>query len=345
MPTPSPTDSAAARLKERAREELLLRPFAASWWLRGGRRQTLLSAKLPRREPPRLSLERWTTRDDDFLRVHLREGDPAKPLVVVLHGLEGSVESSYVGWMARLVEPLGWGTVVPEHRSCGGEMNRTLRGYHSGVTDDLAFVVDELVARFPGRRIYLFGVSLGGNMLLKWLGERGDDLPAEVIAGATVSPPFDLEASATNADTAIGGAMARVFLKTLIPKALEKARRFPGVLDEAAVRRARTFREFDDVVTAPLHGFRDARDYWRSQSSRRFLGGVRRPALVIASRDDPLNPGETIPESELERSPYLVPMLTRRGGHAAFLTGGAPWSAARWAEERVVRYFQLCESS
>ena len=230
-----------------------------------------------------------------------------------------------------------------EHRSCGGELNRTARSYHGGTTDDLAFVLETLRSRFPGRRLYVVGVSLGGNMMLKWFGQQGASLPNEIVAGATLSPPFDLATTARNADSWMGGAMSRVFLKSLIPKAIEKARRFPDLLDEEAVRTVRTFREYDTAVTVPLYGFRDAEDYWTSQSSRHFLSGIRRQVLLVASRDDPLNPRDTIPEDQLEHSPYLVPLLTERGGHASFVTGGAPWRARRWAEERIVRFFDLCE--
>ncbi|MEM7306979.1 MAG: alpha/beta fold hydrolase [Planctomycetota bacterium] len=335
----------AEHLKARARGELGRRPFRVAWWLRGGRRQTLLSARYPRRRPPALELERWPTPDGDFLRVHLSEGRPERPLVLVLHGLEGSADAAYVEWIAHLCGGRGWGTAVLEFRGCGGEPNRLARSYHSGDTFDLAFVVEGLRARSPGRRLYLYGVSLGGNMVLKWFGERRGDLPPEVAAAAVLSPPFDLVESARNADRWMGGAMSRQFLKTMVPKALGKAERFPGVIDADAVRRARTFAEFDELVTAPLNGFDSAQHYWSSQSSKHFLAGVRRPTLVVASRDDPLNPCATIPERELEASPYLVPLLTDRGGHAAFVTGGVPWRAERWAEERVASFFMLCEEA
>ena len=341
---PGTIDAGAGRFREVALEELARAPFRPPWWLRGGRRQTLLGSRLAPASSPALALERWETPDGDFVRVHLRAGEAERPILLVLHGLEGSVASSTVGGIARLVEPLGWGTVVPEQRSCGGEMNRLPRAYHSGATEDLATVVERVRARFPGRRIYPYGVSLGGNMLLKWLGELGSAAPPEVAAAAAVSPPFDLAGSARNADTAAGGAIARAFLRTLVPKALEKARRFPGLLDEERVRRIRSFREYDDRVTAPLHGFRDAQEYWTTQSCRRFLSLVRRPTLVVASRDDPLHPAATIPTAELARNAHLVPLISDRGGHAAFLAGRVPWRLERWAEGRALCFFELCEA-
>jgi len=341
-------DDGAAGFRERALAELVRVPFRPPWWLRGGRRQTLLGARASRVRPPALLLERWETPDGDFLRVHLDAGDPRRPLLVVLHGLEGSLRSGSVAGMARRAESLGWGVVVPEHRSCGGEMNRLPRAYHSGATEDLSLVVERLRARFAGRRMFAYGVSLGGNMLMKWLGERGDDVPPEVAAAAAVSPPFDLAASARNADEALGGVMARAFLRTLVPKALEKARRFPGLLDERRVRAARSFREYDQLVTAPLHGFRDAEEYWVTQSCRRFLAGVCRPTLVVAARDDPLHPAATIPGAELAANPHLVPLVVDHGGHAAFLAavagGERSWRLERWAEGRALRFFELCDA-
>ena len=340
---PGAPDEQTSGFRDAALVELMARPFEPPRWLRGGRRQTVAGSKIPLRRKRPFELERWTTSDDDFVRVHVHDGALGRPIVIALHGLEGSVRSGYITRLADLAFDRDWGMLVPEHRSCGGEMNRSLRGYHSGATEDLQMVVERVLQRFPGRPIYLFGVSLGGNMLLKWLGENGSDVHPDVAGAAAVSPPFDLASSARNADSAMGGLMARVFMKTLVPKALEKARRYPGSLDEKAIRGARTFEAFDGLVTAPLHGFRDAEDYWTSQSSRRFLQGVQRPTLVIASRDDPLNPASTIPEAELGASPHLVPLVTERGGHAAFIANAGPLGLERWAEERAVCFFELCE--
>jgi predicted alpha/beta-fold hydrolase len=262
--------------------------------------------------------------------------------VLLLHGLEGGFESGYVAAVARGVQRRRWQLALLEFRSCG-EMNRLQRTYHSGETADLDFVVGELRRRRPGRSLYLLGFSLGGNVLLKWLGERGDAVPPEVIAAAAVSPPFDLSASARVADRRFGGLMSRWFLRSLVPKALAKAAQFPGLLDVAAVRRCRSFAEFDDAVTAPLHGFRDAAHYWSDSSCTRYLGGIRRPTLVLASADDPLSPASVIPRPAIAASPYLVPQLTERGGHVGFREGATPWRSRRWAEEQALRFFGLHE--
>jgi predicted alpha/beta-fold hydrolase len=242
------------------------------------------------------------------------------------------------------VHSLGWQLAVLEFRSCGGEPNRLPRSYHSGETEDLDFVVRELIRRHPDRPLYLLGFSLGGNMLLKWLGERGTAIADAVIAAAAVSPPFDLAASAHAADEHYFGLLGRHFLATLVPKALAKAQQFPGLLDVEAVRRCRSFAAFDDVVTAPLHGFRDGPHYWSDSSCARFVAGIRRPTLLLAAEDDPLCPAAGIPRADVAASPWLLPQFEAHGGHVGFVDGGTPWRCHRWAEAQAVRFFQLCEA-
>lgn len=312
-------------------------PFAPSFWGRSGLVQTALAA-VGRPPTPAPRLERWDTPDGDFLRVHTWAGAPGRPRVLLLHGLEGGVASRYVGEFARLLAPIGWTLVLLEFRSCG-EPNRLLRSYHSGETGDLAFVVAELLRRDPTTPLFAVGFSLGGNVLLKWLGEVGDRAPAPLCAAAAVSPPFDLEVAARACDRRAGGAIARHFLRTLVPKAIAKARRFPQVLDEAAVRRCRSFAAFDDLVTAPLHGFASAVDYWRSSSCAQFLSAIRKPTLVIAAGDDPLVPAQVWPRAAMAASPVLVGAFSPHGGHCAFAGGGPPWRPRRWAEAEVLRFF------
>jgi len=277
--------------------------------------------------------------DTDFVRVHLREESSSAPWVLLLHGLEGSRESAYVGEMGRRVHALRWNFLTLEFRSCGGEDNTMPHSYHSGETRDLGIVVDRLLRRTGGRPIYAVGYSLGGNVLLKWLGERGDDAPSSVTAAAAVSTPFDLEVAARQCDARYGGAIARHFLKTLVPKALRKAQQFPGCLDAEAVRQCRTFEAFDGLVTAPLHGFDSAEDYWRSSSCAQFLPAIRRPTLLVSAEDDPLVPASILPRAEAAASPYLIPHFTPRGGHCGFVEGGTPWRPRRWAEARVLEFF------
>jgi predicted alpha/beta-fold hydrolase len=317
--------------------ELARTPFHPAWWARPAFVQTALAMR--GRRQPDMRAQTWQTPDGDRLHLHVLGNDGQRPIVMLLHGLEGGRESRYVGEVARGVVQLGWQLVVLEFRSCSREQNVARRTYHSGETTDLAFVVERLQREQPGRDIYVLGFSLGGNVLLKWLGESPRSVPAAVRAAAAVSPPYDLEVCARRCDERYGGAIARHFLRTLIPKAIAKERQFPGCIDVDAVRRCRTFRAFDNLVTAPLHGFRDAKHYWRESSCQRFLGGIDRPTLLISAADDPLIPAEVLPHAAVASNPFLVPQFVEHGGHVGFLARSRPFGAQRWAEAQALRFF------
>ncbi|HVS14274.1 MAG TPA: alpha/beta fold hydrolase [Thermoanaerobaculia bacterium] len=314
-------------------------PFRPPPWLRGAHAQTVWSPLFRRRHRPPLpfALERLTTPDRDFVRLHHLAGRPGSPRLVILHGLEGSVRSNYVGGLARRAGARGWAVTALEFRSCGGELNRGRRLYHLGETWDLDHLVGELTRREPGRPLLLGGVSLGANVIVKWLGERGEDAPAEVRGAAAISAPFDLTVSGPVLDRALGGLYTRRFLRTLIPKALAKERQYPGSIDRERVARARTFAEFDTWATARLHGFRDAWDYWERCSSGPFLERVRRPLLLVSAADDPFNPAATLPRGIADRNPRIAALFTERGGHVGFVEG-TPWRPRHWAEERAVGF-------
>ncbi|MFY9341405.1 MAG: alpha/beta fold hydrolase, partial [Planctomycetota bacterium] len=299
--------------------------FRPPVWLRSGLLQTMVAMRIAA-PLPRLRLETWPTPDGDELRVHFGDApSPASPRVLLLHGLEGSRHSPYVVATAHQATAAGLGLVVLEFRSCGGVLNRARRTYHSGETSDLAFVVARLTARFPQAPLLPLGFSLGANVLLKWLGENGDGIPANVLAAAAISAPFDLAVCGRQCDRRFGGAIARHFLRTLIPKAVAKERQFPGLCDVAAVRRCRTFAAFDDLVTAPLHGFRDANEYYRTQSCGPLLPAIRRPTLLIAAADDPLSTPDVLPHAAVAGSSFLRAQFPAHGGHVAFVSGGWPW--------------------
>lgn len=326
--------------KARALAALAELPFRPSPWLVGANRQTLFAPAVCRREAPAPSrLERWVTPDEDFLRLHFFEGAPGGPVALLLHGLEGSARSIYLVRLTRLLVVRGYTVVVLEQRSCGGELNRAPRLYHLGETGDLDFVVQGLLARFPGRALCAAGYSGGGNQLAKWLGERGDAAPAELCVAAVISAPFDLQKTGPHLDEALYGLYTRVFLRSLIPKALAKARQHPGCLDVEQVRRARTFWAFDDCATAPLHGFQDAWHYWGEASSSPLLEEIRRPTLLLSARDDPFFPPETLPEPQAARSAWLHGVFPETGGHVGFI-GGAPWRPHYWGERQVTRFFE-----
>jgi uncharacterized protein len=308
-------------------------------WLPGPHAMTIFAclARVPRGLAPRR--ERWELEDGDFLDVD-RHGDPEAPAFVVLHGLEGSSRARYVLRLVRACAARGLATVALNFRGCSGSPNRLPRLYHSGETSDLARVVDRLVAERPGRPVGVAGFSLGGNVVAKWLGERGDALPSEVRAAAVVSAPFDLARCADVIDGA--GAMALLyrerFLRTLRAKALDKTRRFAGLPFTAdEVHAARTFARFDEVVTSRLHGFDGARDYWTRCSSGCLLGGVRRPLLAIAAEDDPIVPRDALPLDAVRQNAALTLEAYPAGGHVGFVSG-QPWRLEFFAEVRTAAF-------
>jgi len=278
------------------------------------------------------------TADGDFLDLDWCAPEASSaPVVVVLHGLEGSSRSHYVSGLCREAAALGLRAVTVNFRSCSGELNRTSRLYHSGETSDLDAVLGRLIAREPGVRVGLVGMSLGGNVLLKWLGERGDGAPAHVRAGVAISTPFDLAACARVLDAGLRRALyTRSFLGTMKPKVYAKAHLHDGRIDLGALRRARTFAEYDRLVTAPMFGFADERDYWARSSSRGFLPDIRRPVLLINAVNDPFVPPAALPRDEVAGSPWIEAVFVPEGGHAGFLEG--PWGRRSWAEGRALAF-------
>jgi uncharacterized protein len=293
------------------------------------------------RRLPRLPIdtEIWPLSDGESLAVHLLDRGRGRPGVVVVHGLEGSSESSYVQGLLTHIQAAGWNGAAFDLRTCGRLARRTLRSrtaYHAGQTADLAFVVERLQARWQGP-VAAVGFSLGGNMLLKWLGETGEG--SALKAAVAVSAPFDLAASAARVDDPgiWSTGYRNLFMRSLRRKGLELARDLPEKLDRAAIRRCRTFRAFDDQVTARLFGFDGAEDYWRRSSSRHFLAGIRRPTLMIAAEDDPIVPADSIPRDEIARNPCLSLWLPEVGGHVGFVAG-SPWRPIYVADQLAIDF-------
>jgi predicted alpha/beta-fold hydrolase len=287
-----------------------------------------------------LRRERVTLADGDFVDLDWSDGGtPAgAPTLLVLHGLEGSSKSHYALGLLAGARARGWRGVVLNFRSCSGEMNRLPRLYHSGDTGDLDAIVRLLVARDPRARLGAVGVSLGGNVLLKWLGEQGADAPRAMVGGVGISVPFDLTACAHALDRGFCKVVYTAnFMRTMQRKVVLKARDYPGFVDLAAARRARTFAAYDDAVTAPLFGFADAEDYWRRASCRPHLAAIARPALVINAADDPFVPPDAWPEPA-ELSAHVQPVVTSRGGHVGFIDGRWPWRSDSWAERRALDF-------
>jgi hypothetical protein len=313
--------------------------FRAPWWGRNRHLQTMFGPFFRRVHVP-LRRERITLADGDFVDLDWSDGDtPAgAPTLLVLHGLEGSSKSHYALGLLAGARARGWRGVVLNFRSCSGEMNRLPRLYHSGDTGDLDAIVRLLVARDPHARLGAVGVSLGGNVLLKWLGEQGADAPRAMAGGVGISVPFDLAACAHALDRGFCRVVYTAnFMRTMQRKVVLKARAHPGFVDLAVAQRARTFAAYDDAVTAPLFGFADAEDYWRRASCRPHLAAIARPALVINAADDPFVPPDALPEPA-ELSAYVQPVVTSRGGHVGFIDGRWPWRSDSWAERRALDF-------
>ena len=290
--------------------------------------------------PIPLVRERWETPDGDFLDLDFGpDPDPTRPLVLVLHGLEGNARRRYMLSTYHELAERRLAAVGLNFRACSGEPNRRARTYHSGETEDIAFVLDALAERFPARAIGAIGFSLGGNVLLKYLGEHGPS--AVPHAAVAVSVPYDLSAGADRLETGrLGGVYTKYFLDSLVRKVEDKAHLLTDVVDVEVLRKVRTIREFDDRLTAPLHGFDGSEDYYRRSSSAGFLGEIRRPTLLLHAADDPFLPFEAVPTDAMARSPWLHPVVTRRGGHVGFVRGSLR-RPRFWAEDSAARFLAV----
>ncbi len=336
------------------RSRAAIPPFVPARGLRGAHVQTL-AGKLLRPDPDLpLWRERLDTPDGDFLDLDFAfdpggsggstesggsgsGAEPGAPVVVLLHGLEGSARRRYMKLTYRALLDRGLRPVGLNFRGCSGEANRTARAYHSGETGDLRHVIDTLRPRFPRAPFAVLGYSLGGNVALKFLGEEGrggDGAGAgRVAAGAAISVPFDLDAGARALESSRVGrtVYTRYFLRTLRPRTLAKTELLAGRCDLEGVRRARSIRAFDDAATAPLFGFDSAEDYYARSSSARFVADIRVPTLVVHSRDDPFLPASAIPEAAFDANPAITAVITDRGGHQGYVAGSV-WRPEFWVE-------------
>jgi predicted alpha/beta-fold hydrolase len=323
-----------------------LRAFHPAWWLPGPHLQTAWGPLVRPRRQISFVREVLETPDGDDLVVDHLEGPAGSPRLVVLHGLEGSSYSVYVQGFLAAAARRGWRGAAMNFRSCArdperpGRMlaNRRPRLYHSGETSDFDFLVRTLSSRDPAAPLIAAGGSLGGNVLLKWLGEHpGQTL---VAAAAAVSTPYDLALGSRHLESLVGRIYVRGFLTTLRRKALEISRRFPEAaarIDIERATRSRTFRDFDEAATGPLHGFTGADDYYARSSSIGFLGAIRTPTLCISSEDDPFLPASVLLRARAAASASVEFLTSPAGGHIGFVAGSRP---RYWAEEAVVRWLE-----
>jgi uncharacterized protein len=321
----------------------LMQFYRAPAWLPGGHAQTIWPALFAQRftgAAPRLARERWITPDADFIDVDRLVNSSSSPKQLVLfHGLEGSSGSHYAQAFAHWALMHGWQLVVPHFRGCSGELNWGPRAYHSGDFEEIGWVLARLRAEHTGAMVAV-GISLGGNALLRWVQEAGETAARSVSAVCAVSAPLDLTASGH----AIGRGFnlqvyTRLFLRTMKPKALRKLAQHPGLFDREKMLNSRNLYEFDNVFSAPLHGFRDTDDYWLRASAKPHLHRIRLPTLIINARNDPFLPAKNLPSSQ-QTAACVTLWQPTHGGHVGFPGGHWP-GHVHTLPERVMAWMSL----
>jgi predicted alpha/beta-fold hydrolase len=313
-----------------------LSSYVAPAWLPGGHAQTIYPAF--RRPPPiAFERERWETPDGDFIDLDWAGPRDSGKRLVLFHGLEGSSKSHYARAIAGHAVKRGWCCVVPHFRGCSGEPNRLARAYHSGDSDEVDWVLRRLHSLAPASLLDVAGVSLGGNALLKWLGEQEEGAGAVVGHAAAISAPLDVAATGHTLGRGFNRVYSRMFLGSLKRKSLAKLKSFPGSFDGTAMRASRTLYEFDNAVTAPLHGFRDTDDYWQRASSWPVLSQIRVPTLILNAKNDPFMPESALARAR-EASKHVTLEFPEGGGHVGFLSGPFPGSHG-WLANRILEFF------
>jgi predicted alpha/beta-fold hydrolase len=317
--------------------------FRPAWWLPGAHLQTLGARGLRSKSAPPVTRHRLELPDGDFVDLDFFGADTspnssASPLVLLLHGLEGSARSGYVLELSRCLREVGIDSAGLNFRSCSGELNRLPRMYHSGETHDLEFTLNWLRDRAPERRLGAVGISLGGNALLKFLGTARSDAQRLIGAAVAISIPFDLSAGATELERVRGKLYSSYLLRKLRSKLRAKRTMMPSSVDMPQALAARTFREFDGRVTAPLHGFDDAEDYYRQSSSARYLADIDLPTLLIHAADDPFLPETFVPRAAVSENRQLIGAFPERGGHIGFVETRGFFKPHFWAEAEAARF-------
>jgi predicted alpha/beta-fold hydrolase len=316
------------------------RSFSPAWWLPGAHSQTLWGKFFRRPQIHDTRIERLETPDGDFLNLHHLDAPPGSPILLLLHGLEGSVRSHYIQGLLGQARRRGWRAAVLVFRSCGGEMNRLGRSYHSGETGDLSLVLEHLQSAFPAVPFVLAGVSLGGNVLLKYLGEQGSRVSPRIKGAAAVSVPYDLSRSSRYIDQGFSRLYQWNFLRSLRAKAVAKARQFPDLSLSSRLSAARTMFDFDEYFTAPVHGFGGAEDYYTKASSLHWLEYISTNTLLLSAVDDPFLPPQVLNDvrDRARNNPRLHLEFPEHGGHVGFVGGKSPLSPIYYLEHRVSEF-------
>lgn len=315
--------------------------YPAPCWLPGGHLQTIYPAKFIAKPPVTYRRERWDTPDADFIDLDFVDGRAGLPFIVMFHGLEGSSSSHYARALMAHIAALGWSGAVVHFRGCSGELNHAPRFYHSGDATELEWILRRLAPYARGRgagKFYASGVSLGGNALLRWLGESQQQ--ARIVdAACAISAPLDLAGGGAALARGLNMLYTRIFLQTLKPKCLGKLEQFPGLFDRDTMMNARDLYAFDNVVTAPLHGYLNTDDYWRRASAKYVLNDITVPTLVLNARNDPFLPPEYLPATA---SPAITLEQPDRGGHVGFTVGPIPGNLD-WLPQRMVSFLEAAQ--
>lgn len=312
--------------------------FPAPRWLPGGHLQTIFPATCITKPQVALRRERWDAPDGDFVDIDFVDGKPGHPFIVLFHGLEGSSNSHYARALMAHIAALGWSGAVPHFRGCSGEPNLAPRFYHSGDAQEIDWIVRRLAVLSKvrnARKFYVTGVSLGANALLRWLGEWQHQ--AEIAdATCAISAPLDLAGGGTALSRGVNRMYTYAFLQTLRPKCIHKLKQFPNLFDRDKMLQARSLYEFDNVVTAPLHGYRNTEDYWNRASAKHVLNDITVPTLVLNARNDPFLPVQHLPRTASRSVTLDYPA---QGGHVGFAVGRLPGSL-NWLPQRMVRFLE-----
>lgn len=311
--------------------------FKPAWWLPNSHLQTIWPVLCRRSVDLPLERERVELPDGDFIDLDWSKGDEKKPLILILHGLEGSIESHYAKGMLLTLSQHGWRGVFMHFRGCSGEPNRLPKGYHSGETGDLDYIIRVLLKRQPKTFIGAIGYSLGGNVLLKWLGETSHQNPLK--AAIAISVPFELHKAASHIQQGFSKFYQWYFIKCLRDRLSQKFQEVEGPLDPSVMYQVNTMYEFDDKITAPLHGFANVDEYYSTASSRQYLRSIDVPTLILHAKDDPFMSQDVIPESH-ELSSKIELEVTDSGGHVGFIAGKYPWRPEYWLEQRIPEFLR-----
>lgn len=319
-------------------------PYKAPFWLPGGHLQTIIASLFSKGAEVSYRRERWELNDGDFVDVDWADADTdrtehKKPVIVIFHGLEGNSQSQYAKSLIGAASAKGWHGAVIHFRGCSGEPNRLPRTYYAGDSAEINTMLARVRALYPESPIYAVGYSLGGNALLKWLGELSDQSLHIISKAVAVSAPIDLAASADSLDNGLNRILyTPLFVDSMRPKALAMSRRFPGLLDDKRISQAKTIHDIDNAVTSVLYGAKNATDYYQKNASKPYLKSIRLPTLIINAKNDPFMPAAYLP-TVADVSASVTLGYEEEGGHVGFYTAGVS-NQNGWLPNRIIEFLE-----